>query len=157
MPDYYYPGLYAENLQGKESQPFFSSKGNIGKILSTISRNESVLNDCGWEREKYDVREFFNKDFPDLKISFNKDDNVVSIIKFDPETKDNIASLNIPFSLICGVFLMCREYEFKKPWQLRSHDYKHHRPSYFEKLHGIIRDPETHEIINYGDWKPDEE
>ena len=157
MPDYYYPGLYSDNIQGKGTMPSFASKGNTGRILSTISRNESVLNDCGWEREKYDIPDFFNRDFPNLKISFKKDLDIVSVVRINPETKESLKSVDIPFSLICGVFLMCREYEFKKPWQLRSHDYKERYPDYFEDLHGIVRNPETHEIINYGDWKPDEE
>ena len=46
--------------------------------------------------------------------------------------------------------------DFKKPWQLRAHDYGDSFPNVFEQEHKIIRDPETHEIIDYGDWKPKE-
>ena len=157
MPDYYYPGLYIESLRDiSPNDPFYLLSEGC-RIDDTTTRNEAVINDCGWRRKKHDVPEYFNPDFPKLKIVFVKDKNMVKIVKIDPETQKECKSVSIPFSLICGVFLKCREFEFDKPWQLRAHDYHDHMPRYFEKLHHIVRDPETHEIISYGDWKPEEE
>ena len=157
MPDYYYPGIFMDSKRDIDAADPFFIFGDRGKIDGTTTRNEAVLNDCGWHRKKYDVNEYFNNDFPDLKIVFERDKNKVKVLKIDPETNKELGVMSIPFSLICGVFLKCREFEFDKPWQLRAHDYHDHMPRYFEKLHHIVRDPETHEIISYGDWKPEEE
>ena len=157
MPDYYYPGIYGDSKRGIESDdPFFLFRER-GKIEGTTTRNECVLNDCGWKRKKYDVDEYFNEDFPNLKIVFLKDQDLVSLVKIDKDTQEELGSISFPFSIICGVFLKCRELEYNKPWQLRAHDYQDIYPDYFEGIHHIIRDPETHEIISYGDWKPEEE
>ena len=157
MPDYYYPGIYLESRRGISSNDIFFIFGERSKIKDTSTRNECVLNDCGWKRRKYDVNEYFNDNFPNLKIVFAKDNNVVSIVKINPETQEELGIVSVPFSLICGVFLKCRELEYDKPWQLRAHDYHDKFPNLFEKDHHIVRDPETKEIISYGDWKPEEE
>ena len=157
MPDYYYAGLYVDNLQGDDTPSDIALGLDFMKISRATSRNEAVLNDCGWKKEKYGIPEYFNDNFPSFKIVFSKDINSVILCRINPETKEEISKMPIPFSLICGIFLKCREYEFDKPWQLRAHDYKFKAPDVFEYRHHIVRDPETHEIIDYGDWKPEEE
>ena len=160
MPDYYYPGLYSENKQEphnkKDIDKIFDKKSDSGKIRQTTTRNEAVLNDCGWEQQKYGSQEYYNDDFPNLKLVFKKDSDIVYFANIDLDTKKELSRFEIPFSLLCGMFLKCRELEFKKPWQLRAHDYQYNFPRLFEKTHKIVRDPETHEIIDYGDWKPEE-
>ena len=155
MPDYYYPGLYIESGLGEENNPAFNLSIDDVKVMLTTSRNECVLNDCGWERKKYDIPEYFNPCFPNLKVVFEKAKNSVSLVKINPQTQEELQTISVPFSFICGIFLKCREFEFDKPWQLRAHDYHDKLPNRFERIHHIIRDPETHEIISYGDWKPE--
>ena len=155
MPDYYYPGIYSENLQGDIKPYEFVIDDEAGKIRTTTTRNEAVLNDCGWKRAKYDIPEYFNDDFPTLKMVFSKNSNSIQIVNIDPTTKEELRSISLPFGLLCGMFLKCRELEFDKPWELRAHDYKNQNPQVFEHDHKIVRDPETKEIIDYGDWKPE--
>ena len=81
----------------------------------------------------------------------------IKIVRIDPVTDKELGSIDLPFGLLCGMFLKCRELEFDKPWQLRAHDYHDKFPNLFEKEHHIIRNPETKEIISYGDWKHEDE
>ena len=157
MPDSYYPGFYVDKMPTSPTPEMFNSLGNYMKITSTLTRNDAVLKDCGWERKEYDTQEYYNADFPNIKLSFDSSNDCVVVIKFDPETNQEISKAQVPFSLLCGLFLKCRELNFKKPWQLRAHDYKNRRPDVFEETRKIVRDQETHEIIDYGTWNPDKE
>jgi hypothetical protein len=124
MPDYYYPGIY-NDLHGELKENFNSpEKDETVKVMATTTRNEGVLNNCGWYRLKWDELEYFWDIPSSSKITFDKETETVSFSILDSETGDVKQSMRLPFSLICGVFLKCRELEFSKPKELLPHDKK---------------------------------
>lgn len=134
MPDYYYPGFYSEFLP-TDIERFAHIKTEMAeysRISSTTTRNEAALIDLGWHRKKYDVLEYYNENFPDLKIVFNKDNDSVLLVKFN-ESNETVGEIEFPFSMICAVFLKCRELEYKKPHNLRAHDLKERFPDLVDK------------------------
>ena len=134
MPDYYYPGLYLE--QYSNLSEFFPISDNplydYSKISATTTRNEAALIDLGWHRKKYDILEYYNDNFPNLKIVFNKDNDSVLLVRFN-ENNETVGEIEFPFSMICAVFLKCRELEYKKPHNLRAHDLKERFPDLIDK------------------------
>ena len=129
MPDYYYPGFYSEFLP-TDIERFAHIKTEMAeysRISSTTTRNEAALIDLGWHRKKYDILEYYNDNFPNLKIVFNKDNDSVLLVRFN-ENNETVGEIEFPFSMICAVFLKCRELEYKKPYNLRAHDLKERFP-----------------------------
>ena len=129
MPDYYYPGLYSE--QYGNLSDFFPTTDNplydYSKISATTTRNEAALIDLGWHRKKYDILEYYNDNFPNIKIIFNKNNDTVLLVRFN-ENNETVGEIEFPFSMICAVFLKCRELEYKKPHNLRAHDLENRFP-----------------------------
>ena len=134
MPDYYYPGIYNELHADQEDS--FPKTNNpsyaFEQISATTTRNEAALIDLGWNRKKYDVLEYYNDNFPNLKIVFNKDNDSVLLVRFN-ENNETVGEIEFPFSMICAVFLKCRELEYRKPHNLRAHDLKERFPDLVNK------------------------
>ena len=124
MPDYYYPGIY-NDLHGELNADFQRpNKDELMKIKETTTRNEGVLNNCGWHRLQWDKLEYFWDIPSSSKITFDKETESVSISALDQETGDIKYTVKLTFGLICGIFLKCRELEYSKPKELLPHDEK---------------------------------
>ena len=99
MPDYYYPGLVSE----------IYNKHNFIKGKYRTS-NDNVIVGCMYEKEDEDVfrsTAFIKNDKMPNEIIFH-DNEIISI-------GNGETVIELPFELLCGVFLKAREKGYKKP------------------------------------------
>lgn len=116
MPDYYYPGLDLKRKAHTASD--FSDYLPESRLKISTTKTDKLLEYCGWTRKSWDSLEYFNPAFPNTKLIFLPEEQSFSIQKYDETTNEIISETTIPFGLLCGIFLKCRELEYSKPEEL---------------------------------------
>ena len=109
MPDAYYPGMHNESELSETVENFATD--DI-KIKMTNTANDRVIEEEGWEKETYNSLEYHNP--KSFSFSIIPEKQVIQIKQSDE------SYINIPFGLICGMLLKCRELNFSKPESLKK-------------------------------------
>lgn len=109
MPDAYYPGMFSESVLSETVSSFATD--DI-KIKMTNTANDRVIEEEGWEKEVYNSLEYHNP--KSFSFSIIPEKQIIQI-----KQSDN-SYIDIPFGLICGILLKCRELNFSKPESLKK-------------------------------------
>ena len=108
MPDAYYPGMFSESVLSETVSSFATD--DI-KIKMTNTANDRVIEEEGWEKKVYNSLEYHNP--KSFSFSIIPEKQAIQIKQSDE------SYINIPFGLICGILLKCRELNFSKPESLK--------------------------------------
>ena len=100
MPDYYYPGFYADKYTPEE-------KMIIHQFDTTAA--DKVLKSIGWEKDKFGSLHFDNTT-SDFSVDFIPESEIVIL-----KDKKTDVVLQLDWPTFCAFFLKARELEMSRP------------------------------------------